>query len=214
MRTVLRKLWPYLTFFLALIAGTAAQPAPAPLPAYDVDPAETSVSGLSSGGYMAVQFGIAYSATLRGSGIIAGGPYYCAQKDQNKATSVCSCTFGCFMPGATTDVPTLIRITDQNAARGLIDPTANLSNHRIWLFSGRIDSVVPQRVMNDLSTYYRNYVPASNVSYKSDLDAEHAMPTDFFGNACTTRGDPFINNCRYVWSGFPSAVDLWQPAAR
>ena len=122
---------------------------------------------------MAVQFGIAYSATLRGAGIIAGGPYYCAQKDQNKATSVCSCTFGCFMPGATTDVPTLIRITDQNAARGLIDPTANLSNHRIWLFSGRIDSVVPQRVMNDLSTYYRNYVPASNVSDKSDLDAEN-----------------------------------------
>jgi len=65
MRTVLRKLWPYLTFFLALIAGTAAQPAPAPLSAYDVDPAETSVSGLSSGGYMAVQFGIAYSASLR-----------------------------------------------------------------------------------------------------------------------------------------------------
>jgi chitodextrinase len=55
--------------------------------------------------------------------------------------------------------------------------------------------------MNDLSTYYRNYVPASNVSYKSDLDAEHAMPTDFFGNACTTRGDPFINNCRYDGAG-------------
>src|SRR3954469_8032723 len=145
MRTVLRKLGPYLTFFLALVAGPAAHPAPVPLPAYDVDPAETSVSGLSSGGYMAVQFGIAYSATLRGAGIIAGGPYYCAQKDQNKATSVCSCTFGCFMPGATTDVPTLIQITDQNAATGLIDPTANLSNHRIWLFSGRIDSVVPQR---------------------------------------------------------------------
>jgi chitodextrinase len=105
------------------------------------------------------------------------------------------------MPGATTDVATLIRATDQNAARGLIDPTANLANHRIWLFSGRIDSLVPQRVTNDLATYYGNYVPAPNISYKNDLDAEHTMPTDFFGNACTTRGDPHINNCQYDAAG-------------
>ena len=27
------------------------------------------------------------------------------------------------------------------------------------------------------------------------------LDTDFFGNACTTRGDPFINNCRYDGAG-------------
>lgn len=34
---------------------------------------ETSVSGISSGGYMAVQFHVSFSATLRGAGITAGG---------------------------------------------------------------------------------------------------------------------------------------------
>src|SRR4051794_11448397 len=115
MRTTVRRLWPCVLALLALAAGAAAQPAPVPLPAYNVDPAETSVSGLSSGGYMAVQFGIAYSATVRGAGVVAGGPYYCAQGDQNKATSICSCAFGCFMPGGATDVPALIRRTDRNA---------------------------------------------------------------------------------------------------
>jgi hypothetical protein len=171
------------------------------LPAFDVDPAETSVSGLSSGGYMAVQFEVAYSATLRGAGIVAGGPYWCAQGDLNKATSVCSCFFGCFLPGVTTDVPRLIQRTEQNAARGLIDPSGHLSTHRVWLFSGRIDSLVPQRVVNDLATYYRNYLPPENLSYTNDIDAEHAMPTDFFGNDCRVRDDPYINNCRYDAAG-------------
>jgi hypothetical protein len=83
MRTTVRKLWQWAPVFFALASGAAAQPAPATLPAYDVGPAETSVSGLSSGGYMAVQFDVAHSATLRGAGIVAGGPYYCAQGDEN-----------------------------------------------------------------------------------------------------------------------------------
>ena len=40
---------------------------------YNVDSKDTSVSGLSSGGYMAVQFHIAFSKTVRGAGITAGG---------------------------------------------------------------------------------------------------------------------------------------------
>ena len=33
--------------------------------------ADVSVSGLSSGGYMAVQYGVAYSASVRGAGVVA-----------------------------------------------------------------------------------------------------------------------------------------------
>lgn len=36
-----------------------------------------SVSGGSSGGFMAVQFHVAHSSVTDGAGIIAGGPYYC-----------------------------------------------------------------------------------------------------------------------------------------
>src|SRR5262252_6322909 len=187
---------------LALVA--ASSPASAqtvPLPSFNVDINQTSVSGLSAGGYMAVQFEVAYSSMLKGAGVIAGGPYYCAQGSLFTATSTCSCVpFGCFLPSST-NVAQLIAITDRNAGRGLIDPTSNLAQHRIWLFSGTADTAVPQRVMDDLSTYYRNYVPADKIFYKNDIAAEHAMPTDFFGNSCATRNDPFINNCNYDAAG-------------
>jgi chitodextrinase len=190
------------TGVVALVA--ASSPASAqtvPLPSYNVDINQTSVSGVSAGGYMAVQFDVAYSSMLRGAGVIAGGPYYCAQGNQLTATSTCSCVpFGCFLP-TSINVAQLITITDRNAGRGLIDATSNLAQHRIWLFSGKNDTAVPQRVMDDLSTYYRHYIPADRLFYKKDIEAEHAMPTDFFGNPCPTRDDPFINNCNYDAAG-------------
>lgn len=49
------------------------------LPSLHIDINQSSVSGLSSGAYLAVQFHVAFSATMVGAGIIAGGPYYCTQ---------------------------------------------------------------------------------------------------------------------------------------
>lgn len=94
-----------------------------------------------------------------------------------------------------------MRITDRNARRGTIDPPSNLARHRIWLFSGKADSIVPQTVMNDLAAYYANYVEQSGINYKADIDAQHAQPTDFYGNSCATLGDPYINNCGYDAAG-------------
>jgi len=148
---------------------------------------QVSVSGLSSGGYMAVQFEVAFSSLVRGAGIIAGGPYYCAHGDPITATSLCSCTaFFCNNRPGAIGVETLVRITDRNARRGPIDPPSNLARHRIWLFSGKADSIVPQTVMNDLAAYYANYVEQSGINYKADIDAQHAQPTDFYGNSCAT----------------------------
>src|SRR5260370_5389349 len=64
-----------------------------------------------------------------------------------------------------------------------------------------MDSVVKQSVMNDLQTYYRHFISGSNIKYIKNVAAEHAMPTDFFGNACTFKGDPFINNCHFDAAG-------------
>jgi len=190
------------TGVVALVAASSpAATQTIPLPGYNVDINQTSVSGLSAGGYMAVQFDVAFSSMLRGAGVIAGGPYYCAQGSLLTAISTCSCVpFGCFVPSST-NVAQLIAITDRNAGRGLIDATSNLAQHRIWLFSGTKDTAVPQRVMDDLSTYYRHYIPADRIFYKNDIGAEHAMPTDFFGNSCPTRADPFINSCNYDAAG-------------
>ena len=62
--------------FATLPAGAEAPPAP-PLPTLAANISETSVSGISSGAYMAGQFQIAHSRIVAGAGIIAGGPYGC-----------------------------------------------------------------------------------------------------------------------------------------
>ena len=60
-------------------APSAAQADDPPLGAYNADISESSISGISSGAFMAVQFATAWSDVVKGVGIIAGGPYYCAQ---------------------------------------------------------------------------------------------------------------------------------------
>lgn len=62
------------------VALGATQVAATALPAFNVNPDSVSVSGLSSGGFMAAQLGVAYSETFNvGFGVFAGGPYDCAR---------------------------------------------------------------------------------------------------------------------------------------
>ena len=44
---------------------------------------ETSVSGLSAGAYMAGQLQVAHSKQIVGAGIVAGGPFGCAEGQAN-----------------------------------------------------------------------------------------------------------------------------------
>ena len=55
------------------LCGVGGVHAAVNLPALKIDKTQTTVSGLSSGGFMAAQFAVAYSATVAGAGIIAGG---------------------------------------------------------------------------------------------------------------------------------------------
>jgi len=196
----LYKIWFYC--FLLFFSLPSARAESVALPAMRTG--QVSVSGLSSGGYMAVQFEVAFSARIIGAGIIAGGPYYCAQGSVYTATTSCSCTstlFACRVHKGGSHVPQLIAITDLLAKDGAIDPPAGLQNHRIWMLSGSADTVVPQAVMDDLKTYYRHYVDAGQISYKRDLPAEHAMPTDSYGNPCNKLASPYIGNCGYDAAG-------------
>jgi hypothetical protein len=70
---------PGINHYLA-IASLASATSAASLGAYHVDPSSVSVSGFSSGGFMAAQLGVAYSGTFQtGFGVFAGGPYDCAR---------------------------------------------------------------------------------------------------------------------------------------
>ena len=179
---------------VALVGGAAS--AAVNLPRLNIDTTQTTVSGLSSGGFMAAQLHVAYSATFKkGAGIVAGGPFYCAEGSITNATGRCM--------ASPAGIPTssLVTTTNNWASQGIIDPVANLQNSKVYLFSGSIDSTVKTGVMDALRTYYNSFVPAANVVYKKDIAAEHAMITDDYGSACSTKGSPYINNCNFDLAG-------------
>ena len=180
---------------IAFFAGGTTLAA-VPLPALKIDAAQTSVSGLSSGGFMAVQLHVAYSATFKkGAGIVAGGPFYCAEG------SIVNATGRCMTHASSIPVASLVSTTNNWAGQGLIDATSNLASSKVYLFSGSIDSVVKPAVMDDLRTYYKSFVPDANVVYKKDLAAEHSMVTDDYGSACSVKGSPYINDCNFDLAG-------------
>ena len=178
----------------ALFGGTAA--AAVNLPQLNIDKTQTTVSGLSSGGFMAAQLHVAYSATFKkGAGIVAGGPFYCAEGSITNATGRCM--------ASPAGIPTssLVTTTNNWASQGSIDPVVNLQASKVYLFSGSIDSTVKTGVMDALKTYYNSFVPAANVVYKKDIAAEHAMITDDYGSGCSTKASPYINDCNFDLAG-------------
>ncbi len=49
------------------------------LAALPIAAGSVTTSGISAGGYMAVQLHVAHSALVNGVGVVAAGPYYCAE---------------------------------------------------------------------------------------------------------------------------------------
>ena len=70
--------------FLALPAAAAVTK---PIGNYNVS--DVTVSGLSSGAFMAVQLHVAYSSIISGAAVYAGGPYWCAMGNLNTAMMDC-----------------------------------------------------------------------------------------------------------------------------
>lgn len=181
---------------LLALAGVSAHAAQ-PLPALRADTSQVSASGLSSGGYMAVQLHVAHASMVNGVGVIAGGPYYCARG------SLWTAFNNCMTPGWWTPLPTakaLKEETEKLAAAGRIDATAHLASARVWLFSGTRDRTVYPAVVEGLKDYYALYgVKAALVDHKP---AGHAMVTLDAGNEdCSVTEEPYINDCDYDAAG-------------
>lgn len=195
-----RRSWPLA--WLAAVAWCGMAAAAERLPGLHADATQVSVSGISSGGYMAVQFHVAYSAIVKGAGVIAGGPFYCAENEAKTAAK------NCMLPDAdnpVTPVEKLVALTQAFEKTGAVDPTANLKDSKVWLFSGRKDVMVRQPVVTALQGYYLHYVPAANIVYVNTVDAGHAVPTLDYGGACPFTGPPFVDKC-----GIDGAGELLQ----
>jgi poly(3-hydroxybutyrate) depolymerase len=200
---------------LALLCTALPAWSAAPLPALEAERTAT-VSGLSSGASMAVQYHVAHSARVKGAGALAGAPYYCAQGD------LWTAWYNCMTPGRLRPLPSLATLrsaTDALASRGRIDPTANLASARAWLFTGSADTTVTREVVEGLHAFYSAY-KTPTVLVRHDR-AAHAMVTEESGSACGANGPPFINACGYDAAGAllqhllgPLAPPAAQPGGR
>ncbi len=201
---------------LAILAFAALPACPAvaeTLPRLGADLSRTTVSGLSSGAYMAGQFQVAYSKLVVGAGIVAGGPYGCARTpgtelnpflamvltwNSNRARYQCMrygwALFGFGVP----DPASLADYAKRLAAEGRIDPLEALQGDKLYIFSSQNDGTVWPGVVEAANAFYKKVgVPEANISFVTKDAAAHSFLTEGEKPACGTKGPPFLNGCGY-----------------
>lgn len=185
------------------------------LPALALKPDAVSVSGLSSGAYMASQFGVAYSATLSGAAVLAGGPYGCSRGSVGTAMLNCSCpaekplllSLLQAFPGmgCTAFSPEVYGVFSERAVqgnRGAIDDTVHLARHRVYLLSGGQDHVVDRKLVSAAELLYRRLgVPDEQIRREDLPGAGHAFPSLQATADCGVTKSPFINQCQVDTAG-------------
>jgi len=176
-----------------VLFASGASFAAAALPALNVDTSQTTVSGLSSGGFMANQLGYAYSSTFKGVGVFAGGPYMCAGHSNYTA-----CMYNATISAG---MLSTMQADINNWSGTAIDDKANVAGQKIYLFVGNSDYTVGPNPMNGVQTQYTNNgVAAANLDYIKRDSTAHTFPTDFDSsgnNACSSSASPYISNCGY-----------------
>jgi poly(3-hydroxybutyrate) depolymerase len=159
------------------------------LPGFGADVSTFTVSGVSSGGYMAVQLQVAYSSRVQGLGAFAAGPYYCARGSLWTAWGEC-------MTGS----PEASRSDAERFARDKrIDALGNVAKARVWLFSGTQDRTVVPAVVEALASQYVLF--GTRPVVVKNRQAGHGMVTADAGNPCAVTEPPFINDCDYDAAG-------------
>jgi poly(3-hydroxybutyrate) depolymerase len=198
-----------------LVPGSSCHSRPAGLPALGADLSQTSVSGLSSGGYMAGQFHLAHSRIVTGAAILAAGPFGCAESPgaeafpyfpaalaYNLAQAQNSCMAGNSSGAGVLDSRTLLRRATALAQEGKIDPLFNLQRSKVYLYSGGSDHTVATAVVEAARDFYLAAgVPAASIEFVFNGHSGHAFLTAGRGEACEKSDPPFVNNCHYDQAG-------------
>jgi poly(3-hydroxybutyrate) depolymerase len=197
----------------ALITASPLAAEPVALRGYNAAIGESSISGISSGAFMAIQFATAWSSVIKGVGVIAGGPYWCAKADSddfiNGFTLPIMTATGSCMTGPPDDLNTFITKADAKAASGDIDPLQNLNRQKLYLFHGYNDAVVAKSVTDAAADFYRHYLSDANrgnLYYQTAVGAGHSLvvlqePNVSGLNACPGNQSPFIDQCGYDQAG-------------
>ena len=215
----------------ALVLSTRAGAAAETLPKLGADLAQSSVSGLSSGAYMAGQIQVAHSKDIVGAGIVAGGPFACAESSAARlfpfwptavAQNASKALYQCIQTrwGEPDPVESANRVKEL-AEDGAIDPLAGLTGDNVYLFSGNKDQTVELVVVKAAKRFYEEAgVSPSNMTL-IEGDGGHAFITAQGGAACGISDKPYVSNCGYdqakailAWIYGPLAEAEGEPTGR
>lgn len=204
----------------ALLACIAAAAAFVPievyaddLPTLTLDVEATTVSGLSSGAFMAVQLQVAFSGRIAGAGVVAGGPFGCANGNVYRAVRVCMNAFL-----GTADAASSFEKMQDLAAQGDVDPVDHLKGDRVYLFHGTADDTVARATMDALRESYTMLgIPDGQIRYETEVAAGHGFVTEAGTLACAVTQPDFLIDCDFDQAGdilaqlYPGLVAAVEP---
>ena len=204
------------TVLAAAAPQTSTALAAEALPPLGVAADQTSVSGLSSGAYMAGQIQVAHSKNIVGVGLVAGGPYGCAETEtsqflpfwplvigQNIAQALNACMK---TEWGVPDADDRVERAKELAEDGEIDPLSGLGSDKVYLYSGKQDATVTRPVVEAAKAFYEKAgVPAANIAYVQG-EGGHAFLTENAGGACGVSERPYVSDCDY---GQAKAILSW-----
>jgi len=197
-------------FLAALcLAGVAAAPLAAAdeLPKLGISLPATSVSGLSSGAYMAGQIELAHAKDIVGAAIVAGGPFGCAVSASSRLfpywpmvvwQNAMLASHACMqVDWGAPDADALVTQAKDLAEDGKIDPLSALADDKVYLFSGNADDTVRRPVVEAAKRFYEAAgVPAASITLVEG-DGGHAFLTETEGASCGVTEKPFVDDCDY-----------------
>jgi len=190
----------------APLAAASAVPTPGPaitrLGAYHVARNKIFVAGISSGGFFAVQMHVAHSSVFKDAAIYAGGVFHCAEDSVELALADCG---GETVNGQALYHSTLAQseqyLVQQGAARTIDDPY-DLHGQLVYLFSGKNDSIVNPKEMDDLWEEYQHF--SVRVVYEKNFYAEHGWESPDGELPCGTAATPYMISCPYGKGAYDS----------
>lgn len=195
--------WRWLGLGMALgtiLSSALAQKAPLPqkvesLPALAADLRRVTVSGISSGAYLAHQLHVAYSDRIRGAGLVAGGPFGCA------AGNTCQAITRCMNVSEPPATDVLWQKAERLESLGKIATLSNLKQGRVYIARGGHDDTVGAAQTEALLQFYRQAaLPPSDIFMACRQGdgcslAGHALVTPNGPRTCSQHAHPYMNRC-------------------
>jgi poly(3-hydroxybutyrate) depolymerase len=195
MEVFMPRMFAFLSALFCIYSPLAQAKSAETLPSFLIDPAGITASGVSSGAYMAIQLDVAFSQTFHGAASVAGGIFWCAEGQTNRAQVACMA------------VPSQIQSADQIAyakqlaANGQIDPLENLGSHKLYVYASPKDYIINPQNSDKLEEFYDAFQGRAQRKTEHSIQSAHGWPTVDQGAPCNIGMSPWILKCNFDAAG-------------